>query len=132
MVSGVFPTVVSPNPEETAAMEMATKRAAEIDADVVMASDPDSDRIGVAGNSAGGHLAALLGVTPERKYFGELTGPPEPSAAVQSVVTLSGVVDMAGLYPRDRFSLCHFKLILRFRNLPYNQKLKGNKISLNL
>ncbi|QGY45461.1 phospho-sugar mutase [Maribellus comscasis] len=48
VVSGDFPTVVSPNPEEPAAMEMATKKAAEIDADVVMASDPDSDRIGVA------------------------------------------------------------------------------------
>nr|WP_319509887.1 phospho-sugar mutase [uncultured Draconibacterium sp.] len=47
VVSGDFPTVVSPNPEEPAAMEMAMKKAAEIDADVVMASDPDSDRIGV-------------------------------------------------------------------------------------
>lgn len=48
VVSGDFPTVVSPNPEEEAAMEMAMKKAAEINADVVMASDPDSDRIGVA------------------------------------------------------------------------------------
>jgi phosphoglucomutase len=48
VVSGEFPTVISPNPEEPAAMEMATKKAAEIDADVVMASDPDADRIGVA------------------------------------------------------------------------------------
>ncbi len=48
VVSGEFPTVVSPNPEEPAAMEMATKKAAEINADVVMASDPDADRIGVA------------------------------------------------------------------------------------
>lgn len=48
VVSGDFPTVVSPNPEEEAAMEMALKKAAEVDADVVMATDPDSDRIGVA------------------------------------------------------------------------------------
>ncbi len=48
VVSGEFPTVISPNPEEPAAMEMATKKAAEINADVVMASDPDGDRIGVA------------------------------------------------------------------------------------
>lgn len=48
VVSGDFPTVISPNPEEVAAMEMANKKAAEIDADVVMASDPDADRIGVA------------------------------------------------------------------------------------
>jgi len=48
VVSGDFPTVVSPNPEEEAAMEMALKKAAEVNADVVMATDPDADRIGVA------------------------------------------------------------------------------------
>jgi len=48
VVSGEFPTVISPNPEEEAAMEMAMKKAAKIDADVVMASDPDGDRIGVS------------------------------------------------------------------------------------
>jgi phosphoglucomutase len=48
VVSGDFPTVVSPNPEETAAMEMAIKKAYEVDADLVMATDPDSDRLGVA------------------------------------------------------------------------------------
>ena len=47
VVSGDFPTVISPNPEEEAAMDMAIKKAYEVDADVVMASDPDSDRIGV-------------------------------------------------------------------------------------
>jgi phosphoglucomutase len=48
VVSGEFPTVVSPNPEERAAMKMALEKAAEIDADVAMASDPDADRLGVA------------------------------------------------------------------------------------
>lgn len=48
VVSGDFPTVISPNPEEVAAMTMAIKKAEEIDADIVMASDPDADRIGVA------------------------------------------------------------------------------------
>ncbi len=48
VVSGDFPTVISPNPEEKAAMEMALKKASETNADVVMASDPDGDRIGVA------------------------------------------------------------------------------------
>lgn len=47
VVSGDFPTVVSPNPEEEAAMDMAIKKAYEVDADLVMASDPDADRIGV-------------------------------------------------------------------------------------
>jgi len=48
VVSGDFPTVVSPNPEEEAAMEMAIKKAYEVDADLVMATDPDADRLGVA------------------------------------------------------------------------------------
>jgi phosphoglucomutase len=48
VVSGEFPTVVSPNPEERAAMKMAMEKAAEIDADIAMATDPDADRIGVA------------------------------------------------------------------------------------
>lgn len=47
VVSGNFPTVVSPNPEEPAAMEMAIARAREVGADLVMATDPDADRIGV-------------------------------------------------------------------------------------
>ena len=48
VVSGEFPTVISPNPEEEAAMEMAIVKATETDADVVLATDPDADRIGVA------------------------------------------------------------------------------------
>jgi len=48
IVSGDFPTVKSPNPEEPAALEMAVKKAIETDADIVMASDPDADRVGIA------------------------------------------------------------------------------------
>ncbi|MBQ5778460.1 MAG: phospho-sugar mutase, partial [Paludibacteraceae bacterium] len=48
VVSGDFPTVISPNPEEPAALDMAIKKAQEVDADLVMASDPDSDRVGIA------------------------------------------------------------------------------------
>jgi len=48
VVSGDFPTVVSPNPEEPAALDMAIKKAQSVDADIVMASDPDADRMGIA------------------------------------------------------------------------------------
>ncbi|MGM9817800.1 MAG: phospho-sugar mutase [Paludibacteraceae bacterium] len=48
VVSGDFPTVVSPNPEEPAALDMAINKAKEVDADIVMASDPDADRMGIA------------------------------------------------------------------------------------
>ena len=43
VISGNFPTVISPNPEEPAALDMAVKKAKELDADIVMASDPDAD-----------------------------------------------------------------------------------------
>lgn len=48
VVSGDFPTVISPNPEEPAALDMAVKKAIATDADIVMASDPDADRLGIA------------------------------------------------------------------------------------
>ncbi|MCC8197025.1 MAG: phospho-sugar mutase [Tannerellaceae bacterium] len=48
VVSGDFPTVVSPNPEEPAALAMAVEKAKETDAELVMASDPDADRVGAA------------------------------------------------------------------------------------
>ena len=46
--SGDFPTVVSPNPENAEALTMAINLAKSIDADIVMASDPDADRVGMA------------------------------------------------------------------------------------
>ncbi len=46
--SGDFPTVVSPNPENAEALTMALNLAKQIDADIVMASDPDADRVGMA------------------------------------------------------------------------------------
>ncbi|PYF72946.1 phospho-sugar mutase [Pedobacter nutrimenti] len=45
---GNFPTVVYPNPEEKEAMTLALKKAQEIDADLVLATDPDADRVGIA------------------------------------------------------------------------------------
>lgn len=48
VISGDFPTVVSPNPEESAALDLAIKKAIETSADLVMATDPDADRIGTA------------------------------------------------------------------------------------
>lgn len=61
VVDGNFPTVISPNPEETAALEMAIAKAVEIDADVVLASDPDADRLGVAVKNDQGKFVILNG-----------------------------------------------------------------------
>ena len=61
VVTGDFPTVSSPNPEEPAAMAMAIKKGEEIDADIVMASDPDADRIGVVVKNDEGKFVILNG-----------------------------------------------------------------------
>ena len=61
VVSGEFPTVISPNPEEPAAMKMAIQRAKEVGADIVLASDPDADRIGVAVKNHNGEYIIVNG-----------------------------------------------------------------------
>ena len=61
IVSGDFPTVVSPNPEESAALDMAIKKAIETDAELVMASDPDADRVGAAVKNNEGKFILLNG-----------------------------------------------------------------------
>jgi phosphoglucomutase len=48
IADGNFPTVKSPNPEEPVALELALKQAKEVEADLVMATDPDADRVGIA------------------------------------------------------------------------------------
>ena len=58
---GDFPTVASPNPEEKAAMALALARAEEVGADLVMASDPDADRVGAAVRDDSGALVQLNG-----------------------------------------------------------------------
>lgn len=58
---GDFPTVVSPNPEEPTAMKMAIERAVEVGADLVLASDPDADRIGTAVRNDKGEMVLLTG-----------------------------------------------------------------------
>ena len=58
---GNFPTVASPNPEEPAAMAMALKKADETDADLVLATDPDADRLGIAVRDNNGKMIQLTG-----------------------------------------------------------------------
>ena len=58
---GNFPTVASPNPEEPAAMAMALKKADETGADLVLATDPDADRLGIAVRDNNGKMIQLTG-----------------------------------------------------------------------
>ena len=58
---GNFPTVVSPNPEEKAALNLAIEKAMETGSELVMASDPDADRVGIAIRNRDGSFKLLNG-----------------------------------------------------------------------
>ena len=59
--SGDFPTVISPNPENAEALTLAINLAKSIDADIVMASDPDADRVGMACKNSDGEWVLING-----------------------------------------------------------------------
>ncbi len=102
VISGNFPTVISPNPEEPAALDMAVKKAIATDADIVMASDPDADRLGIAiKNDKGewilvnGNQTALLFVyylITRWKELGRLQG---KEYIVKKIVTTEIIKDIA-------------------------------------
>ena len=92
---GNFPTVAYPNPEVPEAFELALKLAKEVDADIVLATDPDADRLGVyakdtstgeyvsfTGNMSGALIAEYI--MRERKANGTL---PENAALLETIVT---------------------------------------------
>lgn len=58
---GNFPTVIYPNPEEQEALSLALKKAKKVDADLVMATDPDADRVGIAVKDTKGKFVLLNG-----------------------------------------------------------------------
>ncbi|ALL07125.1 phosphoglucomutase [Pedobacter sp. PACM 27299] len=99
---GNFPTVVYPNPEEKEALTLALKKAEEIDADLVLATDPDADRVGIAvknndgqfvllnGNQTGSLLINYLLSAWEEK--GKLTG---DQYIVKTIVTTNIIEEIA-------------------------------------
>jgi len=105
VVDGNFPTVLSPNPEESAALDLALQKANEVGADLVMASDPDADRVGIAIRDDRGELmlvngnqtAALLTyyLLSQWSEQGKLTG---REYIVKTVVTTELIADMARHY----------------------------------
>ena len=82
--SGDFPTVVSPNPENAEALTLAIKLGKSLDADIVMASDPDADRVGMACKNDKGEWVLINGnqtcllflyyIITNRKKLGKMKG----------------------------------------------------------
>jgi len=102
---GDFPTVKSPNPEEPAALELALEKARKTDADLVMATDPDADRVGIAVKNLDGEFVLLNGnqaaslllhyVLNKWSANGKLTG---KEYIVKTIVTSELLSDIAAKY----------------------------------
>ena len=103
--NGQFPTVVYPNPEESEAMDLAVRKAKEIDADLVMGTDPDSDRVGIAARNHHGEIQLLNGnqtaslliyyLLNAWKEAGKLTG---SQFVCKTIVTTDLIDTMAAAY----------------------------------
>ena len=102
VISGDFPTVISPNPEEPAALDMAIRKAIETGAELVMATDPDGDRIGTAIRDEEGNFMLVNGnqtmliylyyLMTRREELGLLTG---KEFVVKTIVTTELVKEIA-------------------------------------
>ncbi len=116
VVDGNFPTVISPNPEESPALKMAIEKALKIDADLVMATDPDADRVGIAVRKGegfvllnGNQTAAILMYYLLRmwKENGKITG---KEFMVKTIVTTELLNDIA-----DKYSVEYFDVLTGFK-----------------
>lgn len=118
---GNFPTVVSPNPENGEALTLALRDAKELDADIVMASDPDADRVGMACKNDKGEWVLINGnqtcllflyyIITNRKAKGLLK---PTDFIVKTIVTtevIKKVADKASIEMRDCYT--GFKWIAR-------------------
>ncbi|MDH5367152.1 MAG: phospho-sugar mutase [Cyclobacteriaceae bacterium] len=117
--NGDFPTVIYPNPEEEEAMTLALKKAQEIDADLVMATDPDADRVGIAVKNLndefellnGNQTGALIIYYLLRKLTENATLPKD-GYIVKTIVTTELIDEICNHFSVDCFdSLTGFKHI---------------------
>jgi phosphoglucomutase len=119
IVSGDFPTVKSPNPEEHAALKMAIGIAKENDADIVLGTDPDADRVGVVVKDSRGEYVILNGNQTAALLIdyllikwaekGKITG---KEYIVKTIVTTELLSEIANKYRVEHFDvLTGFKYI---------------------
>ena len=138
VTDGNFPTVVSPNPEEPAAMSMAIEKAKAMNADVVLATDPDADRVGVAVKDDNGNFILLNGnqtasiltyyILTRWEELGKLTG---KEFIVKTIVTSDLLLKIA-----DKFNVKTYDVLTGFKyiadkilNKPEEQFICGGEES---
>ena len=139
VADGNFPTVRSPNPEEPDALNLAIKKAEEIRADLVLATDPDSDRVGIAIRDHhqkmillnGNQTAALLFyyMLHQWKTLGKIKG---NEFIVKTIVTTAMLEDIANSFEVEYFNvLTGFKFIADIirRNEEKKQYILGGEES---
>ena len=117
--SGNFPTVVSPNPEEPAALQMAIDLARITNGDIVLGTDPDGDRLGIAVRNLDGEMQLLNGnqtntiltyyILDQWKKAGKITG---KEFIGSTIVTSDIFIDIANKFGVDcKIGLTGFKWI---------------------
>lgn len=131
--NGNFPTVKSPNPEEPEALTMALALAEKTNADIVIGTDPDSDRLGVAVRDTEGKMILLNGnqsmvvmthfLLQQWKKHGKLTG---TEFIGSTIVSTPMMLELASAYDIEcKVGLTGFKWIAKFiKDFP-NQKFIG-------
>ncbi len=135
---GDFPTVKSPNPEEPEALEMAMNMANEIDADMVIGTDPDSDRLGIAVRDLHGKMILLNGnqtmvlmtkfLLENWKQQGKITGNQFIGSTIVSTPMMS---ELANDYDVEcKIGLTGFKWIAKMiRDFPEQEFIGGGEES---
>ena len=112
--SGDFPTVESPNPEEPSAMAMGIQKAKETGADIVMASDPDADRIGLVIRNNNGEYVLINGnqiqiiflyyLITRNAELGKLTGNEYIVKTIVTTETIKKIADANNIKMYDCFT----------------------------
>ena len=135
---GNFPTVKSPNPEEPEALAMATALAEKINADIVVGTDPDSDRVGVAVRDLDGKIILLNGnqsmiimtafLLEKWKQAGKITG---KQFIGSTIVSTPMMLDLAAAYGVEcKVGLTGFKWIAKFiKDFPNQEFIGGGEES---
>ena len=131
ITDGNFPTVKSPNPEEPAALNMAILKAREVGADLVMATDPDGDRVGIATRNNNNEIVLLNGnqtasiliyyLLTRWKQNGKLLG---KEYLVKTIVTTELIAEMA-----NSFKVIYFDVLTGFKYIAEIIKLHEGKLT---